>query len=99
MSFWGRWFGAPERISIVYPHARVNLNVAPATLAILGRQEHVLAASTILADGGIPVFYLSADLGLSEKQARVIAHELSHVAARMLKIEDRTHDVDEGVIR
>ena len=102
MSWWSRWF-SPAPVHIVYPHAIVNLNVSDEALALLpkGREPldgPVLAASDVLLDtpDPRPVFYFHERSGVTEALGRLVAHELSHVTAKLLRIPDRTHDADGG---
>lgn len=94
-----RWFG-DDPASYVYPHAIVNLHVEAEALRIMAHSEAtpILAGSDVLRDVDPPraVFHFSADVGLTGKQARIIAHELSHVTAKLLRIPDRTHETDLG---
>jgi len=91
-------------VSIVYPHAIVNLNVSDEALALMPGAHQApegfaaIAAADVLRDtlNPRPVLYLSSRTGMTEAQARIVAHELSHVTAKLLKIADRTHDVDGG---
>ena len=103
MGFWGRVFGT-EPVSVVYPHAIVNLNVSDEALALMPRVHETpegfapIASSDVLRDvtPPRPVLYLSAKTGLTETQARIVAHELSHLTAKLLGVPDRTHETDGG---
>ena len=46
-----------------------------------------------------PVFYFHERSGVTEALGRLVAHEVSHVVPKLLGIPDRTHDVDNGIVR
>lgn len=94
------WFWPDAPASFPYPHAIVN-RVTDEALRLMARQDaNILAEATVLRDGPEPVavLHFSERLGFSDHQLRVLAHELSHATAQLLRLPDRTHDTDGGVI-
>lgn len=93
--------------SVVYPHAIVNRGVSQAALQAMAHGaspkdgQLVLAGADVLRDTNPPraVLHFAAEVGLTERQAQIVAHEVSHLTARLLGVPDRTHETDGGVIR
>ena len=95
----------PATTSVIYPHAIVNRSVSQAALRAMAHNAPnggpILAGADVLRDTNPPraVLYFAAEVGLTERQAHIVGHELSHVVAKLLGVRDRTHEADGGVIR
>lgn len=99
------WFFGPSRFTVTYPLVTVNGNLTAVELdALTARTARepgpVLACGLIVRDQMPPrlVLHLGADLGVTERQGRVIAHELNHGLSQLHGVYDQTHVIDGGVI-
>ena len=88
-------------LTIAYPHAVVNLHVTQEAVDLLKRgyggeaaEEGTWASSTVVL--GRAVLHLNDRSKITLEQARGLAHELSHITAKLLGIKDRTHEKDGG---
>lgn len=84
------------------PLATVVNRASDDALEVMTGAPGAAAAATVLDELGRrrAVVYFSARVGLTDCQATVIAHELSHVVADLLGVpEDPTHASDGGRVR
>lgn len=101
---WWSW-AKPQPTSIAFPHAIVNLRVTQEALDLIqrgfGREPEGVnrAASGVLRSGPTPVsvLYFTDRSAITDNAAYEVAHEVSHLTARLLGIPDRTHEKDGGV--
>ena len=104
MSF-SDWFFGPARFTVTYPLVTVNGNLTTVELdaltAMTAREAGpVLACCVVVRDQTPPrlVMHLGADLAVTERLGRVLAHELNHGLSQLHGVYDQTHVIDGGVI-
>lgn len=102
--------GSDAPSSVVYPHAIVNRAVSQAAFRAMSHEaapadQLVLGGADVLRDTDPPrsVLHFASEVGLTERQARVVAHETSHLTVKLLRtceprLADKTHELDGGVI-
>ena len=97
------WFFGPARFTVTYPLVTVNGNLTAVELEALpsfAQREagDVLACSVVVRDQAPPrlVLHLSTDLGVTEHQGMVLAHELNHGLSQLHGVRDDTHLQDGG---
>ncbi len=82
------------------PWLRVVNGVDDDLVAEYAQKGDVLAVTVLnteCASHPTATVWFGAGLGLNDRQAHAVAHEMSHLVAKLLRRKDTTHAVDGGV--